>query len=199
MLIPITKIQRFSTHDGPGIRTTVFMKGCPLRCKWCHNPETQLLRNQVFYTPQKCIGCAECIKVCKNGAHKMDEEYGHVFNSTLCIGCLKCARVCPTQALESTSCDMSVSEIMDIVMKDYAFYSDKGGITLSGGEPMLHAEECLELLSLSKKSGISTAIETCGYFDENYIEQIAKVTDLFLWDFKDGNTNRHKENTGCYK
>jgi len=196
MLLPVTKIQRFSTHDGPGIRTTVFLKGCPLRCKWCHNPETQSCHQQIFYTPQSCIGCGACIEACPNRAHFFDQEGNHCFDVTLCKGCLACTNVCPAKAVEPVSSLMTESEIIDEVLKDKAFYGDKGGITLSGGEPLLYAEGCLELLRIAKESKISTVVETSGYFDAAYIEQLAKLTDLFLWDFKDGNEQRHMENNG---
>jgi pyruvate formate lyase activating enzyme len=196
MLLPVTNIQRFSTHDGPGVRTTVFLKGCPLRCKWCHNPETQSCRQQIFYTSKNCIGCSECVKVCPTGALFFDEVGTHRFNVLKCTGCLNCTTVCPAKAVEPVSKWMTVEEIFDVVLKDKVFYGAAGGMTLSGGEPLLHAEGCLELLKLARENGISTAIETSGYFDEAYIEPLTKLTDLFLWDFKDGNLQRHVETTG---
>ena len=196
MLYPITNIQRFSTQDGPGIRTTVFFKGCPLRCRWCHNPETQLTIPQIFYIPQNCIGCGACINVCPHKAQYLDEERHHCFDINKCTGCLACVSVCPSNGVEATSRYMSVQEIMDVVLKDKAFYGENGGITLSGGEPLLHAEACLELLHLAKENGITTAIETSGYFEKKYIQPLTQVTDLFLWDFKDSNAQRHQEFVG---
>lgn len=196
MLLPVTNIQRFSTQDGPGIRTTVFLKGCPLRCKWCHNPETQSSRQQIFYTAQNCIGCGACIEVCPKGAHFLDKDNSHRFDVTLCTGCLSCTNACPANAVEPVSKLMSPDEIIHVVLKDKVFYGNEGGITISGGEPLMHAEGCLGLLQLAKENGLSTVIETSGYFDEAYIEQLAKLTDLFLWDFKDGDAQRHMENTG---
>ena len=193
---PVTNIQRFSTQDGPGIRTTVFFKGCPLRCEWCHNPETQSYLPQIFYTEQYCIGCGECIRVCQNHAHYRDGNGRHKFDVEKCTGCLTCVAVCHSKAIEPVSQDMTTDEIVSIVLKDKAFYGDVGGITLSGGEPLIYGECCTELLREAKKQGITTAIETSGYFDEALITEIVPMTDLFLWDFKDGNPERHKLYTG---
>lgn len=193
--VPVTKIQRFSTHDGPGIRTTVFLKGCPLHCAWCHNPETQTLKRQIFYTERFCIHCGACASVCPGGVHQLTQQ-GHVFNAVACQGCLECVTVCPGGACESCSEDMTVSQIMASVRRDRAFYGAQGGLTLSGGEPMVHSEAALELLNAARAEGIGTAIETCGYFSEALIETLAPLVDLFLWDFKDSNPERHRRNTG---
>lgn len=196
MFLPVTKIQRFSTHDGPGIRTTVFLKGCPLRCIWCHNPEAQSCRQQIFYTPSNCIWCSACMSACPNGAHLLNADGTHLFDVKKCTGCLNCAKVCPSNAIEPVSKLMTCEEIFNTVIKDMAFYGDIGGLTLSGGEPLMHPEGCFELLMRAKDTGITTAIETSGYFDSAYIHRLAEVVDLFLWDFKDGNAQRHKKNTG---
>lgn len=193
---PVTKIQKFCTHDGPGIRTTVFLKGCPLRCEWCHNPETQSSMKEYFYNTQFCIGCGNCASVCPAGVHKFDNEKGHIVDRTDCIRCMKCVDVCPTGALESCAKEMHAADVFNIVLQDKAFYEDNGGLTISGGEPMVHPEFTIELLLRSKAAGITTAIETCGYFGEKWIKTIAPLTDTFLWDFKDGNIERHKKYTG---
>lgn len=196
MELLVTKIQRFSTHDGPGVRTVVFLKGCPLRCKWCHNPETQLDRPQLFFSPQSCIGCSACIAACPTGAHQSNTDGSHRFNVSKCCGCLRCTRVCPTGASEPVGVAMQVEQIIEQVLRDRAFYGKDGGLTVSGGEPMRQAEGCLALLRAAKEAGLSTAVETCGHFAEQYVSELAARADLLLWDFKDGNTARHMAYTG---
>lgn len=193
MKIPVTKIQRFCMHDGPGLRTVVFLKGCPLRCKWCHNPETQDTRRQIFYDEKKCIGCGACV-ICPNGAHTFVSA--HAFLRVKCLACGLCADNCPTGALEMVSIMMEPDEILDIVKKDMAFYRNGGGLTISGGEPMMHPDATIALLKSAKKLGISTAVETCGYFDERYIPELCKYADTLLWDFKDSDDERHIRYTG---
>ena len=194
--LPVTNIQRFSVHDGPGIRTTVFTKGCPLRCKWCHNPETKRAENEMFYTARLCIGCGSCAAVCANRAHGFDAEKGHIFDRSKCVVCGKCAEVCPAEALELCARDMTIDEIMAAVLRDKPFYGAGGGVTLSGGEPMLHGEKTIALLRALKEEGLHTAIETCGFWDEKYVDALVPLVDLFLYDVKDTNAVRHRENTG---
>ena len=191
----VTDIQRFCMHDGPGIRTVVFLKGCPLRCLWCHNPETQSASREILFYPQKCIGCGACAAVCKNGAHRITDHI-HSFDRDLCIGCMKCAEVCCSKALIPAFTEMTADEIIAEVEKDRVFYGNNGGITLSGGEPLMQPHEALELLQKCKDRGINTAVETCGYFDSSFIPDLVSYTDCFLWDFKDGNDERHREYTG---
>jgi pyruvate formate lyase activating enzyme len=186
----VTAIQRFCTHDGDGIRTTVFLKGCPLSCRWCHNPETQSKKQQFFFNEKLCISCGACAAVCKTGVHQSRE------NRENCIGCGECAAVCPGGAIEMCSREMPVDEVLKEVLADKAFYGEVGGLTVSGGEPMANPEFTLELLRRAKAEGLSTAVETCGLFDEKYVEPLSAVCDIFLWDFKDGNSARHKEMTG---
>lgn len=190
----VTDIQRFCMHDGPGIRTTVFLKGCPLNCFWCHNPETKKEKPQLMFYETKCIGCGAC-HVCEQGVH-VEADGSHMVHFEKCIDCGKCTKLCPTKALTIVGTPMESREIIDIVLKDKAFYGKKGGITLSGGEPMFRPEACIELLTLAKTYGLNTAIETCGYFDEKYVEPLCKVTDCFLWDVKDTDNARHRANTG---
>ncbi len=190
--LPVTKIQRFSTHDGPGVRTTVFLKGCPLRCAWCHNPETQSARQEVMFSSAMCVLCGSCAAVC--AAHLVGEEHG--FDRSACVGCGRCADACPTGALEMASTLMTVEGILAAVMQDAAFYGESGGITLSGGEPMAHPEGAIALLRAAKAAGLHTAMETCGHFPAEYLSELAAVTDLFLWDYKDSDSLRHERYTG---
>lgn len=189
----VADIQRFCMHDGPGIRTTVFLKGCPLRCAWCHNPETQSKKRELLYYENKCIGCGACA-VCNQNVHKFSEP--HTIERDLCIGCGKCAAECPTGALEIVGKDYTVDKLFEIIEKDRAFYGEKGGLTLSGGEPFFQAEESLAFLKLCKENGIHTAVETCGYFSLDILNGAIPLTDLFLWDIKDTDSKRHKEYTG---
>ena len=195
MILPVTKVQRFSTHDGPGIRTTVFLKGCPLRCRWCHNPETQSPLPQILYSAQLCLGCGACAAVCPVGAHTMDGDI-HRFEGSRCTGCMRCPAVCPAGAIESAAVLMDTREILKIVERDAAFYGSDGGFTLSGGEPLFHGEASLQLLRHAKEAGLHTAVETCGYFSEELLPSLAASADLLLWDFKDSDDRRHRAYTG---
>ena len=193
--IAVTEIQRFSTHDGPGIRTVVFLPGCPLRCAWCHNPEAQTAENHIFYIKQRCIGCKSCAEICPHGVHVFTAE-DHILSRVKCNGCGLCTEACPSNALENTVTDFSIEEILNIVRRDAAFYGATGGLTLSGGEPLLHKEVCCMLLREAKACGIGTVVETCGYCEEETVCEAVKNTDLFLWDIKDTDPIRHKEYTG---
>ena len=189
----VANIQRFCMHDGPGVRTTVFLKGCPLKCFWCHNKETQSTRSQLLYYSKKCIMCGECLK-CKQNVHLFSDT--HSLNRDLCTTCGECARFCPTNALEICGEDYSIDYLFEIIKRDEPFYRQNGGVTLSGGEPFAQAEDTLALLKICKENGINTAAETCGYFNSNILKRAVPLCDLFLWDIKDTDPKRHKENTG---
>ncbi len=193
----ITNIQRFSIHDGPGIRTTVFFKGCPLKCRWCHNPENKKFYRQVWLDKMKCVECGNCLNVCQNICHFFTEN-GHVLDTEPCTRCGKCITVCPMKALTYCGETKTVKEVIDEVMRDAAFYGEKGGITLSGGESMAQGDFAIELLRAAKAAGITTCVETCGYFDENMMPDLCKYADTILWDIKDTDRERHKQNIGYY-
>lgn len=194
--LPVTRIQRFSTKDGPGIRTTVFLKGCPLRCAWCHNPETQSPEPQLLFSRQLCIGCGACTAACPTGAHQMGQA-GHSWQAAACTGCGACAEACPTGACETAAQWMTAEEILRVVLQDKPFYGSTGGLTLSGGEPMLRPAACVSLLQSAKAAGLHTAVETCGQFDADWLPELAACTDLFLWDYKDSDPQRHLQYTGA--
>ncbi len=180
-------------RDGPGVRTTVFLKGCPLRCAWCHNPEMRGPGKQLLFYEKKCIYCASC-ELCKNGVHGF-EGGRHVLDRTKCSACGYCVSVCPTGALEICGKEMTAREITAEVMRDAAFYGEKGGVTLSGGEPLLR-KKSVSLLKTLKEAGLNTAVETCGFVDFGNISGAAKYVDLFLWDIKDTDPARHEKYTG---
>ncbi len=192
--LPVAEIQRFCMHDGPGVRTVVFFKGCPLTCAWCHNPEMQKAGQEMLFYPQKCIFCGACVSACPTGAQIIHPE--RRFERDTCVACGRCAQVCCTDALVPVARDMTVEEILFAVMKDKAFYGEAGGVTLSGGEPMLHGEGSIRLLAACKGAGLTTALETCGYFDGGLIPELVPVVDLFLFDVKDTDEERHKAYTG---
>ena len=195
MKLRVTEIQRFCMHDGPGIRTTVFLKGCPIRCAWCHNPETQKSSAELLFYQNKCIGCGECIISCPQGAHAIEEQ--HVIDREKCILCTECAKGCPTGALEICGNQYTVTEILSVIEKDRAFYGNIGGVTLSGGEPFAQKASTVALLKACREKGFHTAVETCGYADAAVLCAAIPFVDLFLWDIKDSDDERHKKYTGA--
>ncbi len=200
--LPVTDIQRHCMHDGPGVRTVVFLKGCPLSCAWCHNPEGQSPRQEILYYESKCIGCGACVSSCSVGAHILDKD-GHRFARENCMTCGRCAAVCCTEALVMARRDMAVSDILAAVLRDRAFYGEsgptgrtRGGLTVSGGEPMAYPAGTLALLEAALAEGISTVVETCGQFDPVHLPRLSAAADLLLWDVKDTAPARHKRYTG---
>ena len=191
----VLNIQRFCTSDGPGIRTTVFLKGCPLRCLWCHNPESQHRPHELLFDAEKCLHCGKCIPRCPSACHTIDSGR-HAYDRSLCLSCGNCiSPLCP--ALEISGREMSADEILAEVEKDLPFYeSSGGGMTLSGGEPLSQAELAGELLRGAKARGIHTALETCGYASTEVVRGTAAWTDLYLFDLKESDPMRHRAYTG---
>lgn len=192
----IFNIQKFCINDGPGIRTTVFLKGCPLKCIWCHNPESQSKQPELMYAADKCIKCKKCFAVCEYGAHEFIGDI-HNLNRKKCKACMECTKICPVNALETMGKITDVKSVIDEVLEDKLFYDNSGGgITLSGGEPMFQFEFTEALLKEAKKHGIHTCIETCGYAPKEHYKEIAPLVDLFLFDYKETSSERHKRYVG---
>jgi len=194
----IFDIKKFALHDGPGIRTTVFFKGCPLRCTWCHNPESFLAEPELSVSPEKCIGCGACIEACPQGAHKSADDGPPEYQRELCTQCGKCVEVCYSGALQMIGREMTVEEVMTELRKDAPFYQTSGGgVTVSGGEPLLQSEFVTELLRQCKAEGFHTALDTCGQAPWEAIETVIEHVDLVLYDVKEVDTARHEQHTGA--
>jgi len=192
----IFNIQRYSIHDGPGIRTTVFFKGCPLRCLWCQNPESQTFQQELFYNRDRCTGCGRCLPACPEKAIEIVEGRSRTLR-TLCNVCGACAEVCAEEARGLMGKVVSAKEVFAEVDKDAVFYERSGGgVTLSGGEPLAQPEFAIEILSLCKNAGIHTAIETCGHAPWETVERVLKVVDLVLYDLKHMDPVEHRKITG---
>ncbi|MHA1723327.1 MAG: glycyl-radical enzyme activating protein [Promethearchaeota archaeon] len=192
----IFEIQKMSTEDGPGIRTTVFFKQCPLRCAWCHNPESILKRKQVEWLKHKCIGCKICIETCRQGALSFDDD-GLYIDHKKCVGCGRCVEECPSTALHRFGKEYTVEELFHEINKDVVYYKkSNGGITVSGGEPTLQAEFVIKFLKKCKENGISTALDTCGYASQKIYEEILPHVDLVLYDIKEIDSTKHQQFTG---
>ncbi|MEE9400999.1 MAG: glycyl-radical enzyme activating protein, partial [Dehalococcoidia bacterium] len=192
----VFNIQRFSIHDGPGIRTTIFLKGCSLHCEWCSNPESIRLSPEIIARDIKCIRCGKCVDACSQQANTVIENT-RIIHWEKCNYCMKCAEVCPSGAIESVGRHMTVVEVLDIVGRDASYYRRTGGgMTISGGEPLLQWQFALKLLQEAKKRGFHTTLDTSGYADWEVLDKLLNHTDLVLYDVKHMDSAIHREATG---
>jgi len=191
----ILEIQRMSTEDGPGIRTTVFFKGCSLKCSWCHNPESISKHPQLHWVGNRCIGCKSCLEVCPQQALTLSET-GMVIDRTLCDGCGECAEECPSTALELMGETWQMSDLVDEVIKDKVYFDKSdGGVTISGGEPTLQPHFAATFLKALKERGVQTALDTCGLCSQKALEMILPYATMVLFDLKVMDSERHKRYT----
>ena len=192
----VLDVKRFAVHDGPGIRTTLFLKGCSLKCRYCHNPESISREPQLAYFAHKCIGCGECAAVCPDGAHEMSGG-NHWLRRSRCVVCGRCEAVCLGEALKVYGKPMTPDAALEQLLTDREFYRvSGGGCTLSGGEPLLQQTFCTALLKRLKQSGIHTALDTCGFVKWAAFEAVLPFTDMFLFDFKHSDPRSHQALTG---
>ncbi|MBK5720849.1 glycyl-radical enzyme activating protein [Dysgonomonas sp. Marseille-P4677] len=191
------EIERFAIHDGPGIRTVVFLQGCPLRCSWCSNPESQMIGPHLLYIKNKCVGCGTCARTCIHGNIRM-EGYYPVFDRKKCVASKACAKTCVHNAIKFVGESVFASEIMDVVVRDRDYYEvSGGGITFSGGEPFVQFDGLMQLLTMSKKEKLHTTIETCGQVELEKIKRALPLTDLFLFDIKHADRYMLKKETNA--
>ena len=196
----VFNIQKYSVHDGPGIRTVVFLKGCPLRCRWCSNPESQKPQPQLVYNRNKCLTlehCVRCLEVCTAGAIKSGEGGRVEIDREVCTECLLCTKACPSLALNVYGESMTVEQVIGKVEEDSAFYSRSGGgLTIGGGEPMHQAEFAVAILKEAKRRRINTAMETCGFCSWEALESACELLDTLLYDVKSMDPEKHRVFTG---
>ncbi len=194
----IFNVQKYNMYDGPGIRTLVFFQGCPLRCKWCANPEGLERRYRIMFKEDLCVNCGRCVSACPEKIHQIQPNGVHwIDRSKKCLGCRACESACLSRALSIIGQEKTISELLDIIMEDCDFYMmSGGGVTLGGGEVTSQPEAAASLLDACKRNGINTAIETCGYVKKNHLEMIAPFVDLFLFDIKHINSEKHYQWTG---
>ena len=193
----IFDIKHFAVHDGPGIRTTVFFKGCPLKCVWCHNPESICSERQLGFIKSSCVNCGKCIHTCRQNAHYINEDGIHSFDRAKCITCGECTKVCNAKALTLYGQEREIEDIVKDVLEDKDFYEcSNGGVTLSGGECLAQADACAVLLEALKKEGIHTAVDTCGFVSKETLNKVMPFTDLFLYDIKAYSEDVHIKCTG---
>ncbi len=192
----VFNIQKFSVNDGPGIRTVVFLKGCPLHCQWCANPESQLVIPQIFHDEKKCSHCHHCQSVCLQEAIRFEKDQIKI-NPSLCKQCLRCIHECPNSALEMQGKEKNIEEILKVVLQDEVFYEESGGgLTLSGGEVLLQADFAAELLKEAKKKHLHTCIETTGFSSFEDFKKVIEYVDYIFFDCKHWNDQKHQEATG---
>ncbi|MCK5686836.1 glycyl-radical enzyme activating protein [bacterium] len=193
----LLEIQRMSTEDGPGLRTSVFLKGCTLKCEWCHNPESIALKPQLHWINSRCIGCKICIDTCMHNALK-DNESGIIIDRNACTGCGECAKECPTTAMEIMGVKWSVDELINELLKDRSYFenSDQGGVTISGGELTMQSSFAEQVLAGLQKENIHTTIDTCGQCKWESFANLLPFTDHILFDLKEIDTDLHKQFTG---
>jgi pyruvate formate lyase activating enzyme len=192
----VFNIEKYAIHDGPGIRTTVFFKGCPLRCWWCHNPEGQSPEAELIFRERRCIGCGECVENCTRKALSLLSERA-TLNRETCNACGNCAQMCPTEALSIVGKEMSVDEMIQEIEKDRVFYDEsEGGVTFSGGEPLLQPDFLDAVLHECKERKIHTTVDTSGYASRKVVDRIHDKVDLFLYDVKIMNDVNHRKYTG---
>lgn len=192
----IFDIKRYAISDGPGIRIAIYFKGCPLRCAWCHNPESQSPKVQKLYTASKCIGAQDCIEVCPENALTLTSN-GIVTDSEKCTLCGLCADACPTKAIEMSGKQYDPKDLMQLIERERVHIDQsKGGVTFSGGEPLMYPDFLIEMLKLCGEKGLHRAVDTCGYAPTKTLLEVARHTDLFLYDLKLMDPVQHKKWTG---